>query len=383
MAPSDVDAAMALLHRGTAIPAHPLALDARRELDVRRQRALTRYYVDAGVGGLAVGVHTTQFAIRERGLYETVLALAADTASDWLVKAGAQSPPGRSGPSHGLPGRSSDEGDKQPRPLVMVSGVCGDTQQAVNEARVSRRLGYHAGLLSLAALKGRSEDELIAHCEAVAEEIPLIGFYLQPAVGGLDLPASFWARFAAIPQVVAIKVAPFNRYRTLDVVRGVVQARAEERVTLYTGNDDHIVLDLLQPFTVMRDGEPVTVRFQGGLLGHWSVWTSKAVALLERCQAVVAAGGALPADLLALDSRVTDCNSAFFDVAHHFHGCIAGCHEVLRRQGLLDGIWCLDPDEGLSPGQADEITRVLAQHADLGDDAFVAANLSRWLDERG
>ena len=214
----------------------------------------------------------------------------------------------------------------------------------------------------------------------MAREIPLIGFYLQPAVGGFDLGAAFWARFAAIDDVVAIKVAPFNRYRTLDVVRGLVAARAEERVVLYTGNDDHIVLDLVTPFVAMRDGAPVTVRFRGGLLGHWSVWTKGAVALLDRCKAAVASGAAIDADLLALDSRVTDCNSAFFDVAHRFHGCIAGCHEVLRRQGLLEGIACLDPNEGLSPGQAEEIDRVLREHADLGDDAFVAANLARWLD---
>jgi hypothetical protein len=202
---------------------------------------------------------------------------------------------------------------------------------------------------------------------------------LQPAVGGLHLSAAFWMRFAAIDNVVAIKVAPFNRYRTLDVVRGVVAAGAEERIALYTGNDDHIMLDLVTPFTVPRDGVPVAVRFVGGLLGHWSVWTKGAASLLERCRAA-AAEPAVPADLLALDSRVTDCNSAFFDVANNFHGCIAGCHEVLRRQGLLEGIWCLDPKERLSPGQADEIDRVYELHGDLSDDAFVAANLARWLE---
>lgn len=341
----------ALLQRGLAIPAHPLALNAQRQLDVRRQRALSRYYLDAGAGGLAVGVHTTQFAIREVGLFEEVLRLAIDTARAWVPAS---------------------------RPLAMVAGVCGRTEQAVAEARLALGLGYNAGLLSLAAMKGQGEDALIAHCEAVAQEIPLVGFYLQPAVGGMDLSAAFWARFAAIPNVVAIKVAPFHRYRTLDVVRGLVEARAEDRVTLYTGNDDHIVLDLLTPFTVMRDGQPVTVRFRGGLLGHWSVWTSGAVRLLEQCQAA-AREPAVSAEMLALDSRVTDCNSAFFDVANNFHGCIAGCHEVLRRQGLLEGIWCLDPNEGLSPGQKEAIDRVCAQHADLADDAFVAQGLSRWL----
>ena len=341
----------ALLRQGLAIPAHPLALDAARRLDVRRQRALSRYYLDAGAGGLAVGVHTTQFAIREAGLYEPVLRLAIDTARAWV---------------------------EPTRELVMVAGVCGRTDQALAEARLAGSLGYDAALLSLAAMKGQSHDALIAHCEAVSATIPLIGFYLQPAVGGVDLDAAFWTRFAAIENVVAIKVAPFDRYRTLDVVRGVVQARAEDRVTLYTGNDDHIVLDLVTPFTVMRDGRPVTVRFRGGLLGHWSVWTSTAVRLLERCKAA-AGSDAATAALLALDSRVTDCNSAFFDVANHFHGCIAGCHEVLRRQGLLEGIRCLDPAEGLSPGQKEEIDRVYAMHGDLADDDFVAAGLRRWL----
>ena len=348
----DADALRRRLREGLAIPAHPLALDASRRFDARRQRALTRYYLDAGAGGLAVGVHTTQFAIREAGLYEEVLRGAIETAHDW---------------SRAAP------------PPVLVAGVCGGTAQALAEARLAAGLGYHAGLLSLAALKGASEDALIEHCHAVAREIPLIGFYLQPAVGGLDLEASFWARFAAIDKVVAIKVAPFNRYRTLEVVRGLVAARAEERVVLYTGNDDHIVLDLVTPFVVMRDGAPVIVRFRGGLLGHWSVWTKGAVELLERCKLAVASGEAVPAELLALDSRVTDCNSAFFDVANDFRGCIAGCHEVLRRQGLLEGTWCLDPGEGLSAGQAEEIERVLRVHADLGDDAFVAANLERWL----
>ena len=349
------------LFEGLAIPAHPLALEGERRLDRRRQRALARYYLDAGAGGLAVGVHTTQFAIREAGLFEEVLTIAAETARGWPrlgVEAGA------------------------PRPLL-VAGAVGRTQQARAEARLARGLGYDAVLLSLAALAGASEDELLAHCAAVAGELPLIGFYLQPAVGGVDLPMSFWARFAALDNVAAIKVAPFNRYRTLDVIRGVVAARAEQRVALYTGNDDHIVLDLTLPFPVQRDGEPVTVRFCGGLLGHWSVWTKGAVELLARCKASAAAqdaGGTVEPALLALDARVTDCNSAFFDVAHNFHGVIAGCHEVLRRQGLLAGTWCLDPGEGLSPGQGEAIDRVCREHADLADDAFVAANLERWLD---
>jgi dihydrodipicolinate synthase/N-acetylneuraminate lyase len=337
------------LRRGVVIPAHPLALDAARSLDARRQRALTRYYLDAGAGGLAVGVHTTQFAIREAGLYRPVLELAMATATEWT------SPP-----------------------PIMIAGLVGRTAQAVEEARLAASLGYHAGLLSLAAMKGASEDELIAHTETIAREIPLVGFYLQPAVGGIALPSSFWRRFAAIDNVVAIKIAPFNRYRTLDVVRGVIAAGAHNRVTLYTGNDDHIVLDLVTPFTVVVDGTPHTVRIKGGLLGHWSVWVRRAVDLLERIHAAIEAGTVSP-DLLALDAQVTDCNAAIFDVANDFHGVIAGCHEILRRQGLLEGIWCLDPHETLGPGQAAEIDRVCASYPHLNDDDFVRANLSRWL----
>lgn len=334
----------ALLQRGSVIPAHPLALDAARRLDARRQRALTRYYLDAGSGGLAVGVHATQFAMRAAGLYEPVLRLAAE------------------------------EAERARRPLVLIAGLAGPTAQARHEAQVARSLGYHAGLLSLGALRGASVDELIAHAAAVGREIPLVGFYLQSAVGGQRLPSEFWRRFAAIESVVAIKLAPFDRYATLDVLKGVVQARAEQRIALYTGNDDHIVLDLAVPFDIRRGGETVRLRMRGGLLGHWSVWTQGAVRLFERIRR-----GPLDDDLLALDARVTDCNSAFFDAAHGFAGCIPGCHEVLRRQGLLEGIWCLDPNEALSPGQAEEIDRVLREHADLADDAFVRANLERWL----
>ena len=339
---------LAALRKGVVIPAHPLALTADRKLDTRRQRALTRYYLDAGAGGLAVGVHTTQFAIREAALLEPVLQLAMRSAAEWA----RESP-------------------------IMIAGLVGRTAQAVKEAQVARALGYHAGLLSLAALKGASEDELIAHAQTVAREIPLVGFYLQPAVGGLVLPVSFWRRFAAIENVVAIKVAPFNRYRTLDVIRGVVEADAANRVTLYTGNDDHIILDLVTPFTVAADGREHTVRIKGGLLGHWSVWVKRAVELLERIHAAVA--NEISAELLALDAQVTDCNAAIFDAANDFHGVIAGCHEILRRQGLLEGIWCLDPSETLGPGQSQEIDRVCATYPHLNDDPFVRANLERWL----
>jgi len=337
---------LALLRRGTVIPAHPLALDAQRRLDPRRQRALSRYYLDAGSGGLAVGVHATQFAIRERGMYEPVLRLAAEEARSWCT-----------------------------RPLILIAGLSGPTAQAKAEAAVARANGYHAGMLSLAAMKGASEDELVEHCAAVAAEMPLVGFYLQTAVGGIRLSEAFWRRFCAIENVVAVKMAPFNRYRTLDVMKGLVAARAEDRVTLYTGNDDHIVLDLLCPFAIRRGGEEVTVRIKGGLLGHWSVWTKGAVELLERLHKV----SQVTPEILALDSKVTDANSAFFDVANDFAGCIPGCHEVLRRQGLLEGIWCLDPNETLSPGQAAEIDRVYAAYPDMNDDAFVRMHLSKWL----
>jgi hypothetical protein len=344
---------LAVLRRGAVIPAHLLALDDQRRLDVRRQRAMTRYYLDADAGGVAVGVHSTQFAIREAGLYEPVLELAMRTAREWAPLGGK-------------------------RPLFMVAGLAGRTAQAMREAGIARGLGYHAALLSLAAMKDASEDELIAHCRAVSEVMPLVGFYLQPAVGGIHLPSAFWQRFAQIDNVVAIKMAPFNRYRTLDVIRGVIAAGAEERLTLYTGNDDHIVLDLVTPFTLMREGAPVTVRIKGGLLGHWSVWTKRAVELLDRLHAAVTQGAVAP-ELLALDAQITDCNSALFDVAHDFHGCIAGCHEVLRRQGLLQGTWCLDPGEGLSAGQAEELSRVQRDYPHLVDDEFVARHRERWL----
>jgi hypothetical protein len=338
------------LRAGCAIPASPLALTRERRFDPRHQRALIRYYLDAGAGGIAAGVHATQFAIREAGLYEPVLRTVIDTVESWTAN----------------------------REPVCIAGLAGTTEQALNEAAVALDLGYHAGLLSLAALRDASREAILAHCHAAAEAIPLIGFYLQPAVGGIVLDFEFWRRFAAIENVVAIKIAPFNRYRTLDVIRGVIAARAEDRIALYTGNDDHIVLDLVTPFMVMRDGEPVTVRIVGGLLGHWSVWTQRAVELHRRCR-TLPEGAAVPGDLLALDSQVTDCNAAVFDVANEFRGCIPGCHEVLRRQGLLAGTWCLDPGEALSPGQAQEIDRVHDAYPHLNDDAFVSKNLERWL----
>jgi hypothetical protein len=345
---------LALLRRGTVIPAHPLALNGNRRLDERRQRALTRYYVAAGSGGLAIGVHTTQFAIRDPqvGLFEPVLKLAAEEMD------------------------RADHGRETP--LLRIGGICGQTPQAVKEAALLTNLKYHAGLLSLAALKDSSDVELLAHCRTVAQIIPIVGFYLQPAVGGRVLSFNFWRQFAEIENVIAIKIAPFNRYQTLDVVRAVAESGRKD-VALYTGNDDNIVLDLLTPFTFQSNGKTIERRIVGGLLGHWSVWTRCAVELLGECHAAAQSGTAIPPHLLRKSIEVTDSNAAFFDAANNFSGCIAGLHEVLRRQGLLEGSWCLDPDETLSPGQADEISRVYAAYPHLNDDAFVRENLDVWL----
>jgi len=329
------------LRQGLAIPAHPLALTSSRRLDERRQRALSRYYIAAGVGGLAVGVHTTQFAIRDPkiGMFEPVLQIAAE------------------------------EMERAARSLVRIGGVCGQTVQAVAEAELLHELGYHAGLLSLSAMDKADDEALIAHCRAVAEVIPVIGFYLQASVGGRELPFSFWRRFAEIENVVAIKIAPFNRYQTQDVVRAVIEAGRDD-IALYTGNDDSIVTDLVTPFCFSGTERRVV----GGLLGHWSVWTQRAVELLARCRQA----DATP-ELLRLGVSVTDCNAAFFDAANGFRGCIAGLHEVLRRQGLLEGVWCLDEKETLSVGQLAEIDRVYLAYPHLNDDAFVARHRDEWL----
>ncbi len=339
-----------ILDEGVAIPAHPLALTAARKLDERRQRALTRYYIAAGVGGLAVGVHTTQFEIRDPkiGLFEPVLKLAAEEMN------------------------RADRDRSQP--LIRIAGVCGKTPQATREAGIARELGYHAGLLSLGAMRDASEDELIAHSRAVSEVIPVVGFYLQPAVGGRVLPYSFWRRFAEIPNVVAIKMAPFNRYQTLDVVRAVIEAGRDD-IALYTGNDDNIVMDLLTPYRINGKER----RIVGGLLGHWSVWAKKAVELLETCHDAVQRGGPALAGLFPTSIEVTDSNAAFFDAANAFAGCITGLHEVLRRQGLLEGVWCLNPNETFGPGQLQEIDRVYKAYPHLNDDAFVAEHRQEWL----
>jgi len=338
-----------LLHEGTVIPAHPLALDADRRLDERRQRALTRYYVAAGAGGVAVGVHTTQFEIRRVGLLEPVLRLASETVDE-----------ARGG-----------------RPFLKVAGVLGPTEQALREAELAASLGYDLGLLSLRGLDW-DEERLVAHAREVAERIPLVGFYLQPAVGGRRLSHDFWRAFADIDGVMAIKIAPFDRYATLDVVRAVCASERRDDIALYTGNDDAILVDLLTPFRVRVGERVVEKRIAGGLLGQWAVWTRAAVELLDEVRAL-REQTEMPTELLTRAARLTDANAAVFDAANRFHGVIAGVHEVLRLQGLLEGTWCLDPAEGLSPGQAEEIARVRAEHPDLVDDAFVAAHRDAWL----
>ena len=327
---------------GLVIPAHPLALNSRRQLDERRQRALTRYYLAAGAGGIAVGVHTTQFAIRDPkfGLLESVLALAAEESR-----------------GHGI---------------VKIAGVCGRKEQALAEAELAARLGYDAALLSLADLRHESIPQLLNHARAVATVLPIIGFYLQPAVGGRVLTYEFWRQFVEIENAVAIKIAPFNRYQTLDVVRALAQSGRAQEVALYTGNDDNILNDLLTKF----DFGTQPLRITGGLLGHWAVWTKTAVSHLALAKQH---SDPVPGELLTLAQQITDANSAIFDPAHNFRGCIPGIHEILRRQGLLDGRWCLDPEEELSPGQSAELDRVCGSYPHLQDDAFVKEHLDEWL----
>jgi len=323
---------------GLVIPAHPLALNAERKLDERRQRALSRYYLAAGAGGLAVGVHTTQFAIREprHGMLRPILEIAAE--------------------------------EMRGHEVVRIAGICGGTAPAAREAALARELGYDAGLLSLGALRQASVDELIAHCREIADILPIVGFYLQPSVGGRVLSYGFWRRFTEIENVMAIKIAPFNRYQTLDVVRAVVESGRD--IALYTGNDDNILIDLLTRF----DFGGRSARIAGGLLGHWAVWTSRAAEHLKLAKA-----GNFSLDILTLAQQITDSNAALFDPANSFRCCVAGIHEVLRRQGLLEGRWCLDPEEDLSPGQMEEIDRVYRTYPHLADDDFVQENLASWL----
>lgn len=342
------------LRDGLVIPAHPLALTNNRRLDERRQRALSRYYHAAGAGGIAIGVHTTQFEIRqpEYALFRPVVELAAETMLRCDEATG--------------------------RRTLRIAGICGETKQAIAEACFARERGYHAGLLSLAALRHANDAVLIEHCQALAQEIPIIGFYLQPAVGGRLLSVKFWRRFAEIPNIVGIKIAPFNRYQTLDVIRAVAEVGRVGDIALYTGNDDNIVVDLVTEYSIPVDDKLVPMRISGGLLGHWACWTRKAVELLESCKRVLRTK-AVAAELLTLAGQVTDCNAAFFDAANGFAGCIPGIHEVLRRQGLMENTFCLNPIETLSDGQSQEIDRVHRAYPHLHDDAFVQEHLDGWL----
>lgn len=348
--PSDVIAA---LNKGVVIPALPLALDSRRRLDERRQRALMRYYLDSGAGGIAVAVHTTQFAIRnpEVGLYSPLLGIAREEFDRFSLKTG--------------------------KPVIRIAGVIGKTDQALREATLALDNKFHAVLLSLAAFKDATNREIIRHCREIAEVMPLIGFYLQPAVGGRKLDVDFWREFAGIENIIAIKIAPFNRYQTFDVLRGVIESGRSDKIALYTGNDDNILVDLLAKYEILHDTKYVIKHIVGGLLGHWAVWTQSAVKLLENVHS-----GQYDKDIrktLILANKITDSNAAFFDARNNFAGCIVGLHEVLRRQGLLEGLWTLDPDEVLSPGQKEEIDRVYKAYPELNDDAFIAQNIDIWL----
>ena len=348
--PTDV---LDVLKKGVVIPALPLAINSMRKIDERRQRGLMRYYLDAGSGGVAVAVHTTQFAIRlpEIDLFRPVLEIAKEEFDTFTMRTN--------------------------KPIVRIAGVIGKTEQALKEAQLALENGYHAVLLSLAAFSGESNVKIIAHCRDVAEIIPVIGFYLQPAVGGRKLDVEFWREFAQIENVIAIKMAPFNRYQTFDVVRGIIESGRAEQIALYTGNDDNILVDLLAEYRMSDGANMVSKRIVGGLLGHWAVWNRSAVALLEKIHS-----GELDQNIqetLALGNQITDSNAAFFDSANNFSGCIVGLHEVLRRQGLLEGLWTLDKDEALSPGQLEEIDRVYAAYPNLNDDVFVRENLDKWL----
>lgn len=338
---------------GQVIPAQPLALTAQRRLDECHQKAMTRYYVAAGAGGLAVGVHSTQFEIREpqHNLLSPVLELASRTIDEELEAA--------------------------PRSFIKIAGICGRNSQAIAEAELARSFGYHAGLLSLAAYRDADDTTLLEHCRAIAEVIPIIGFYLQPSVGGRVLPYSFWRGFAEIENVVAIKIAPFNRYQTLDVIRAIVEAGRED-IALYTGNDDNIVIDLLTKFAFVVNGQRVERHIVGGLLGHWAVWTKRAVELLEEVK-IARQQSQIDTTWLTRAAAITDSNAVLFDAAHGFAGCIPGIHEVLRRQGLMQNIWCLNPHEVLSPGQNKELDRIYSSYPELNDDEFVRENLDKWL----
>ncbi len=341
------------LNEGVVIPAMPLALNSKRKLDERRQRALIRYYLDAGSGGLAVAVHTTQFAVRkpEIGLYEPLLSLANEEFNSYSLKTR--------------------------KPVIRIAGVIGSTDQALKEADLAIKHGFNAALLSVAAFRDSTNEEILRHCREITSVIPVVGFYLQPAVGGRILDVDFWREFAAIENVIAIKIAPFNRYQTFDVVRGVVESGRSDKIALYTGNDDNILFDLLSEYEIPSGGKKIKKRIVGGLLGHWAVWTRSAVRMLNSVHSGQFVKNIRKTIILA--NKITDSNAAFFDARNNFAGCIAGLHDVLRRQGLLEGTWTLDPEEVLTPGQKAEIDRVYTMYPELNDDSFVAENLDRWL----
>lgn len=342
-----------VFNKGVVIPAHPLALNKNRQLDERRQRALTRYYLDAGAGGIAIGVHTTQFDIRkpEVGLYKPVLELTKEEIDGYV--------------------------ERTAKPIMRIAGVIGKTEQAIREASLAVDLGYHAGLLSMSAFPDATNEEMLAHCRAVSEIIPLFGFYLQPAAGGRLLDVDYWRAFSQIENVVAIKIAPFNRYQTIDVIRGVTESGRADQIVLYTGNDDNIVADLLTQFAIPSGTTLINKRIVGGLLGHWAFWTKPAVELLDRIHHVCSLSEM--SELLRIGTQITDCNAVVFDAPNNFAGCIVGIHEILRQQGLLEGVWTLDPNENLTNAQSLEIDRIYAAYPQLNDDAFVAKNLDRWL----
>jgi hypothetical protein len=344
-----------LVRRGTVLPAAPLALTSRRQFDARRQRALMRYYLEAGAGGVAVGMHFTQFEIRTPGidLFEPVLRVCGEEMD-------------RHAQANG-------------RPVIKVAGINGLTASALKQAHLARDLGYHFAIVSMAAFRGAMEQEMIHHMREIAKVMPVFGFYLLTGVGGIKLPYTFWRELMEIENIVGIKIAPFDRYGTLDVARALAESGREEHITLYTGNDDSIVYDFITPYRFGPPESTRTVRIRGGLLGQWGCWTQRAVELHDRLLKISVSGEAIPTELLTLSAQITDANAALFDPAHNYAGSIPGVNEVLRRQGLLEGIWTLKRDEVLSPGQSEEIDRVCAAYPHLTDDAFVAANLERWL----
>ena len=345
--------ALEILHQGTIIPATPLALDDNRQFDEEGQRLLMQYYLHCGVGGIATAVHSTQFAIRDPkiGLYEPVLRVVAEEIDAYEKETG--------------------------KVIVKVAGVCGEAEQACREAELTKQYGYDAVLLSPGGLAHLTEEDLLERTKAVAKVMPVIGFYLQTAVGGRAFTPEYWEKLCEIDNVVAIKCAPFNRYQTLDAVRAAAVSARREEITLYTGNDDNIVSDLLADYRFCVDGKVYEKSFEGGMLGHWYVWTKCAVELFEMVRQAKK-DGVIPPELLTMAAAVTDANSAVFDARNRFAGCIAGLHEVLRRQGLMKSICCLDPEETLSPGQAEDISRICREYPALCDDEFIAAHLQEW-----